>query len=201
MATGAAGAITAPPPSRSRTRPGASSPAPSRPVLQTRSRFEDKVVRTLEQSRRASRAPSMRARRMHLLNGTITPNALHFTIMHTGIPDIDPDQHKLVIHGLVQAAAGVHARHADALSDGVAHAFRRMRRQQRADVLQGAAAGDRAGSCTASSSCAEWTGRAALDPARRGRRRSEGQVDRRRRRRRRRARPQRAAARRAWTTP
>ncbi|HUI94147.1 MAG TPA: sulfite dehydrogenase, partial [Xanthobacteraceae bacterium] len=37
-----------------------------------------------------------------LLNGAITPNALHFSINHCGIPDIDPDQHKLVIHGLVK---------------------------------------------------------------------------------------------------
>ena len=38
----------------------------------------------------------------HMLNGTITPNALHFTINHTGIPDIDPEQHGLVIHGMVK---------------------------------------------------------------------------------------------------
>jgi sulfane dehydrogenase subunit SoxC len=37
-----------------------------------------------------------------LLNGTITPNALHFSINHGGIPDIDPAQHKLVIHGMVK---------------------------------------------------------------------------------------------------
>lgn len=39
---------------------------------------------------------------LHLLNGQITPNHLHFTILHNGIPDIDPDQHKLVIHGMVK---------------------------------------------------------------------------------------------------
>ena len=38
----------------------------------------------------------------HLLNGQITPNHLHFTILHNGIPDIDPEQHKLVIHGMVK---------------------------------------------------------------------------------------------------
>ena len=36
------------------------------------------------------------------LNGTITPNPLHFTILHSGIPDIDPEQHRLVIHGMVK---------------------------------------------------------------------------------------------------
>jgi sulfane dehydrogenase subunit SoxC len=37
----------------------------------------------------------------HLLNGTFTPNGLHFVISRSGAPDIDPDQHRLVIHGLV----------------------------------------------------------------------------------------------------
>ena len=38
----------------------------------------------------------------HLLNGTITPNGLHFVVSRTGFPDIDPDKHRLVIHGLVK---------------------------------------------------------------------------------------------------
>lgn len=37
----------------------------------------------------------------HLLNGTITPNGLHFERHHNGVPEIDPEQHQLVIHGLV----------------------------------------------------------------------------------------------------
>lgn len=35
------------------------------------------------------------------LHGTITPNGLHFERHHTGVPDIDPDQHTLLLHGLV----------------------------------------------------------------------------------------------------
>lgn len=35
------------------------------------------------------------------LNGVITPSRLHFERHHSGIPAIDPDQHRLVIHGLV----------------------------------------------------------------------------------------------------
>src|SRR3954471_23074962 len=38
----------------------------------------------------------------HLLNGMITPNGLHFERHHSGIPDINPDAHRLVIHGLVK---------------------------------------------------------------------------------------------------
>src|SRR5688572_27832288 len=36
------------------------------------------------------------------LDGIITPSGLHFLMDHVnGIPDIDPKQHKLMIHGLV----------------------------------------------------------------------------------------------------
>ncbi|MGD8809691.1 MAG: sulfite dehydrogenase [Gammaproteobacteria bacterium] len=36
------------------------------------------------------------------LHGTITPNSLHFERHHSGVPAIDPDQHRFVIHGLVE---------------------------------------------------------------------------------------------------
>ncbi|MGE4064097.1 MAG: sulfite dehydrogenase [Rhodospirillaceae bacterium] len=36
------------------------------------------------------------------LEGMITPNGLHFEVTHNGVPDIDPDKHLLVIHGLVK---------------------------------------------------------------------------------------------------
>jgi hypothetical protein len=36
----------------------------------------------------------------HLLNGTITPSGLHYERSHSGVPDIDPDAHRLLIHGL-----------------------------------------------------------------------------------------------------
>jgi len=38
----------------------------------------------------------------HLLHGTITPADLHFQRHHNGIPVIDPTQHTLTIHGLVE---------------------------------------------------------------------------------------------------
>ena len=38
---------------------------------------------------------------IHLLEGTITPNGLHFERHHNGVPDIDPARHELVIHGMV----------------------------------------------------------------------------------------------------
>jgi sulfane dehydrogenase subunit SoxC len=39
---------------------------------------------------------------LHELQGTITPNRLHFERHHNGVPDIDPDQHSLTLHGLVK---------------------------------------------------------------------------------------------------
>ena len=38
------------------------------------------------------------------LQGSITPNSLHFERHHAGIPDIDPSGHHLVINGLVRQA-------------------------------------------------------------------------------------------------
>jgi sulfane dehydrogenase subunit SoxC len=65
------------------------------------SRFEDYVMRTVDNTK--GEPGGTRARTPHqLLKGIITPNGLHFTIMHAGIPDIDPAQHKLVIHGMVK---------------------------------------------------------------------------------------------------
>jgi sulfane dehydrogenase subunit SoxC len=36
------------------------------------------------------------------LEGIITPSALHFERHHSGVPEIDPAQHQLLIHGLVE---------------------------------------------------------------------------------------------------
>jgi len=71
------------------------------PPLQTPSRFEKNVVRALSNPNGQFRTSHARTPH-HLLNGAITPNSLHFTINHCGIPDIDPAVHKLVIHGMVR---------------------------------------------------------------------------------------------------
>jgi sulfane dehydrogenase subunit SoxC len=46
----------------------------------------------------ASRTPH------HRLNGVITPNGLHFERSHNGVPDMGPDGHRLLIHGMVKRA-------------------------------------------------------------------------------------------------
>jgi sulfane dehydrogenase subunit SoxC len=63
--------------------------------------FEKNVVRTLSNPQGEPRTQHGRTPH-HLINGTFTPNALHFVISHSGNPDIDPSQHRLVIHGLVR---------------------------------------------------------------------------------------------------
>ena len=76
--------------------PGISIPPYGQP-----SRYEAKVVRTLTNPNLEPR-PSAARTPHHLLNGTITPNGLHFVIARGGYPDIDPDKHRLLIHGLVK---------------------------------------------------------------------------------------------------
>ncbi len=76
---------------------------PGSPVsgYDTPSRFEAGVARSLSNPNAEPRTQHGRTPH-HLLNGTFTPNGLHFVISHTGHPDIDPSQHRLVIHGLVE---------------------------------------------------------------------------------------------------
>ncbi len=64
-----------------------------------RSRFE-KAVRLF----RPGRNPEIGSTRTPLqdLVGTVTPSALHFERHHSGVPDIDPTRHSLLIHGMVQ---------------------------------------------------------------------------------------------------
>src|SRR5436309_5521992 len=76
--------------------PGAISPS-----YEKRSRYEEKIVRTLSNPNGEPRTQHARTPH-HLLNGTFTPNGFHFTIIHGGTPDIDPEKHRLVIHGLVK---------------------------------------------------------------------------------------------------
>jgi len=68
---------------------------------EVRSRFEKSVARTLGNPNFRPGAQGARTPH-HLLNGTITPGGLHFVVSWGGAPDIDPDAHRLLIHGLVK---------------------------------------------------------------------------------------------------
>ena len=63
--------------------------------------YEKTAVRTLSNPKGEPRTQHARTPH-HLLQGTATPNGLHFTISHGGNADIDPAQHRLAIHGLVK---------------------------------------------------------------------------------------------------
>ena len=65
------------------------------------SHFEGKVARSIGTLPGTAGTGSARTP-LHALEGTITPNGLHFERSHDGIPDIDPDKHQLLIHGLVR---------------------------------------------------------------------------------------------------
>src|SRR6195256_3283216 len=101
MGAGTAGSLTGAAAEPLAEAPWSLAPGGGVAPYQHASRFEEKVVRTVDNP---NNEPSgTRARTPHhLLRGMITPNGLHFTIMHSGIPDIDPAQHKLVIHGMVR---------------------------------------------------------------------------------------------------
>ena len=63
-----------------------------------RSPFET-TLRRVRGSRYAQAAGSLTP--LQNLNGSITPSALHFERHHSGIPEIDPSEHRLLIDGLV----------------------------------------------------------------------------------------------------
>src|SRR4051812_14968588 len=92
---------------------------------------------------------------LHGSVGTLTPSSLHYERHHSGIPTIDPANHRLVIHGMV----------GQPLSLSVAE-IRRLPSVTRTLVLE--CGGNSAGEWTAPAadvqrsyglvSCSEWTG-------------------------------------------
>jgi sulfane dehydrogenase subunit SoxC len=71
------------------------------PPYGTPSKYEKSVVRTLSNPNGEPRTQHARTPH-HVLQGMTTPNGLHFTISHAGNADIDPEKHRLAIHGLVK---------------------------------------------------------------------------------------------------
>ena len=65
------------------------------------SKYAGKVVRTFTSAPGTAGTGTSRTPH-HLLDGMITPNGLHFERHHSGIPDINPEAHRLLIHGLVK---------------------------------------------------------------------------------------------------
>lgn len=66
------------------------------------SKFEKDVIRRDVEWLTASRESSVSFTPLHELEGIITPNGLCFERHHGGIAEIDPADHRLMIHGLVE---------------------------------------------------------------------------------------------------
>jgi sulfane dehydrogenase subunit SoxC len=67
-----------------------------------RSRFEEDVRRIVGPPARGTTGAGSSRTPLERITGMITPNGLHFERHHSGVPDIDPNQHQLLIHGLVE---------------------------------------------------------------------------------------------------
>ncbi len=63
--------------------------------------FEKKVIRYIT-ANQAVPGNGISWTPLHDLEGTVTPNGLHFERHHNGVPEIDPAAHRLLIHGMVQ---------------------------------------------------------------------------------------------------
>src|SRR5262245_4601338 len=65
-------------------------------------KYESKVTRTLIRSQPGTTGSGASRTPLESLEGMITPSGLHFERHHGGVPDIDPAQHRLLVHGLVK---------------------------------------------------------------------------------------------------
>jgi sulfane dehydrogenase subunit SoxC len=65
-------------------------------------KYEGKVTRTLIRSQPGTTGSGASRTPLESLDGMITPSGLHFERHHSGVPDIDPTRHRLLIHGLVK---------------------------------------------------------------------------------------------------
>lgn len=63
--------------------------------------YEKDVVRRNVSWLTATEESSVNFTPVHELDGIITPNGLCFERHHGGVPEVDPEQHRLMIHGLV----------------------------------------------------------------------------------------------------
>ncbi len=66
------------------------------------SQYEENVVRRTVSWLTASPISSISMTPLHELKGIITPSGLVFERYHAGVPDINPDEHRLMIHGMVK---------------------------------------------------------------------------------------------------
>lgn len=95
--SGSAAAQTAPKRPDWMMRPGTGLSSYGQP-----SKFEEGVKRIMGQPNPIFPTVGSTRTPLEKLNGMITPNGLHFERHHSSVPDINPDAHRLMIHGLVR---------------------------------------------------------------------------------------------------
>jgi len=66
------------------------------------SKYEKDVIRRTVDWLTPDKVSSISMTPLHKLKGIITPNGLAFERYHGGLPSINPDEHRLIIHGLVE---------------------------------------------------------------------------------------------------
>ena len=131
-------------------------PGPGATAYGTRSPFADNLQRLAAQPNPtypgggASRSP------LQHLQGTITPNSLHFERHHAGVPNIDPSQHILVINGLVRQPLAF--RYEDLLKYQMVSRIHFLECSGNSGALLRGEIGGSAQSLHGLVSCAEWTG-------------------------------------------
>ena len=65
-------------------------------------KYESKVTRTFIRSQPGTTGSGASRSPLESLEGMITPSGLHFERHHSGVPDIDPAEHRLLVHGMVK---------------------------------------------------------------------------------------------------
>lgn len=119
----------------------------------TPSPFEKSVIRNIPKNLKQYTSASSRTP-LQDLDGIITPNGLFYERHHGGIPTIDPAQHRLMIHGLVEKPLILTMDDVKRFPSESRIHFLECSGNPAYDAIYGKTASDLVGLV----SCAEWTG-------------------------------------------
>ena len=131
-------------------------PGPGATAYGTRSPFADNLQRLAAQPNPTYPGGGSSRSPLQYLQGTITPNSLHFERHHAGVPNIDPSQHILVINGLVRQPLAF--RYEDLLKYQMVSRIHFLECSGNSGALLRGEIGGSAQSLHGLVSCAEWTG-------------------------------------------
>ena len=131
-------------------------PGPGATAYGTRSPFADNLQRLAAQPNPTYPGGGSSRSPLQHLQGTITPNSLHFERHHAGVPNIDPSQHILVINGLVRQPLAF--RYEDLLKYQMVSRIHFLECSGNSGALLRGEIGGSAQSLHGLVSCAEWTG-------------------------------------------